>query len=63
MDSYLLDKWEKLQSVDMSVRELQLAFDTIKHFDDCIDIIVYNNELEALRSTIHSKMKEFEHCT
>ena len=60
MDNYSLTKWEDLQKVDLSVREVQLSLQHIEKYDDCDMIKIYNDYLEQMRSTIHSKMKELE---
>lgn len=60
MDNYELIKWSELQKVDLCVREVQLSLENIKKYNDCESINTYNNYLEEMRSTIHSKMKELE---
>lgn len=58
MNMYNMIKWEELQTTDMIVRDVQLAFEKIKIYGDCDDITNYNKYLEELRSCIHKKMNE-----
>lgn len=60
MNLFNMDKWEELQNVDMCIREVQLALDNIKKYDDCKDILELNTSLESYRSLIHKKMKSVE---
>lgn len=60
MNLFNMDKWEELQNVDMCIREVQLALENIKKYDDCNDIVELNISLESYRSLIHEKMKLVE---
>lgn len=51
-----LKKYEELQRLDLTVREVQIRIDTIRKYDDCSNITEYNTYLEKFRSDIHSKM-------
>lgn len=51
-----LTKYEELQRLDLTVREVQIRIDTIRKYDDCSNLTEYNNYLEKFRSDIHSKM-------
>lgn len=60
MNLYYSNKWDELQDTDLAVREVQLCFEKIKEYDDCSEILEFNQYLETLRSTIHLKMKEIQ---
>lgn len=51
-----LDKYEELQRLDLSIREVQIKLDVIRKYEDCLNIVDYNKYLENFRSDIHSTM-------
>lgn len=57
MNLFNMDKWEELQNVDLCLREVQLALETLKKYDDCTDVLGLNMHLECYRSLIHKKIK------
>lgn len=51
-----LIKYEELKELDLCVREVQIRIDTVRKYEDCLNIIEYNKYLETFRSEIHSTM-------
>lgn len=51
-----IDEWEKLQRLDLAVREVQNRLDDIRKYKNYNNLLNYNITLEKFRSNIHREM-------